>query len=130
MDTITNLLLDTTVFIDLSRGNPTAADFIDEHQKQQLSTSIVSAMELITGCRNKQEVKQAHILLSEFDLLPITPDSSHLAYQWLLDYNKSHGLLIPDALIAATAMVNQHILMTSNIKDFKMLPNLSMQRPY
>jgi predicted nucleic acid-binding protein len=125
-------LLDTTVLIDLSRGNQTAADFIDQQRenRQSLFVALISAMELIVGCRNKAEVKQAQTLLADFILLPATPDSSQLAYQWLLAYNKSHGLLIPDAMIAATAAVNQLVLATDNIKDFEILPGLSVQRPY
>jgi predicted nucleic acid-binding protein len=132
MDTLTGLLLDTTVLIDLSRGNQTAADFIDQQRenRQSLFVALISAMELIVGCRNKAEVKQAQTLLADFILLPATPDSSQLAYQWLLAYNKSHGLLIPDAMIAATAAVNQLVLATDNIKDFEILPGLSVQRPY
>lgn len=132
MDALTGLLLDTTVLIDLSRGNQTAADFIDQQRenRQSLFVALISAMELIVGCRNKAEVKQAQTLLVDFILLPSTPDSSQLAYQWLLEYSKSHGLLIPDAMIAATAAVNQLVLATDNIKDFEILPGLSVQRPY
>lgn len=126
-----SLLLDTTVLIDLSRGNQAAADFIDQQHenKQTLFVAIISAMELIVGCRNKNEVRQAQALLANFVLLPATPESSHLAYEWLLQYSKSHGLLIPDALIAATAAVNQFVLVTDNIKDFAMLPDLLVEPP-
>lgn len=132
MDALTGLLLDSTVLIDLSRGNQTAADFIEEQRenRQTLFVAVISAMELIVGCRNKAEVKQAQALVAAFILLPATPDSSRLAYQWLLEYNKSHGLLISDAMIAATVAVNYLILATDNLRDFEMLPGLSIQRSY
>jgi len=47
-----------------------------------------------------------------------------------LNYSKSHGLLIPDALIAATAIVHGMELATDNLKDFEMLPGLRVRRPY
>ena len=60
----------------------------------------------------------------------VTPAISSQAYDWLLKYSKSHGLLIPDALIAATAFVHQRVLATDNLKDFEILPGLQVQRPY
>jgi predicted nucleic acid-binding protein len=126
------LLLDTTVLIDLSRGNEQAADFIEQRfeRKQLLAVSIVSAMELIVGCRNKNEVNKAQNLIAEFSLIQMTPAISRQAYQWLLSYSKSHGLLIPDALIGATAFVEQMELATDNVKDFQMLSDLQIKRPY
>jgi predicted nucleic acid-binding protein len=41
-----------------------------------------------------------------------------------------HGLLIPDALIAATAFENGLVLYSKNIRHFEMLPGLRVIRPY
>ncbi len=51
-------LLDTTILIDLSRGLAAAADFLDDERDAgtSLLASIVSAMEFIVGCRNKDEL--------------------------------------------------------------------------
>lgn len=132
MDAITGILLDTTVWIDLSRGNQTAADYIDQQRKnrEDLYVAVISAMKLMVGRRNKSELQQAQALLAEFIPLLATPDHSWLADQWLLKYNESHGLLIPDAMIAATAMTHRLLLATDNLKDFERLPGLSVQRPY
>jgi predicted nucleic acid-binding protein len=125
------LLLDTTVLIDLSRGNEQAADFIEESKtKNLLAISIISAMELVVGCRNKQEVVFAQKLIAEFSLIPLSATISNQAYDWLIHYSKSHGLLIPDALIGATAFIEQLELVTNNIKDFQMLPDLAFKKPY
>jgi predicted nucleic acid-binding protein len=127
-----SLLLDTTVLIDLSRRNEQAADFIEQHRSTGclLGVSVISAMEFIVGCRNKKEVILAQQLIAEFSLFQITPAISNQAYNWLLNYSKSHGLLIPDALIAATAFVNQMELATDNVKDFQMLSGLQVQKTY
>ena len=42
-----NLLLDTTVLIDLSRGSQEAANFINLNRGNRLAISVISAMELI-----------------------------------------------------------------------------------
>jgi len=129
---MTALLLDTTVLIDLSRGYVQAAEFIDNSREFDLllAVSAISAMELIVGCRNKAEVTQAEKLIGDFSLLQLTPAISAQAYDWLLKYNKSHGLLIPDALIAATALTHEMELATDNVRDFNMLPGLQLRKPY
>ena len=126
------LLLDTTVLIDLSRGNNYASEFIDNNRKSDilLAVSVISAMELVVGCRNKTEVIQAKQLIAEFPLLQISPAISAQAHDWLLSYSKSHGLLIPDALIAATAFNHAMELATDNVRDFNMLSGLPVMRPY
>lgn len=129
---MTGKLLDTTVLIDLSRGSPAAADFIDAEFKLEtaLFISVISAMELITGCRNKAEVKKAQKLIADFTLLHLSPLDSVKAYALILAYNKSHSLAIPDALIAATAITNGLELMTDNDRHFQMISELAVQRPY
>ena len=42
----------------------------------------------------------------------------------------SHGLVIPDALIAATALEHGLALYTRNVRDFQMIPSLTLVRPY
>ncbi|KOR32369.1 hypothetical protein TI05_07665 [Achromatium sp. WMS3] len=126
------VLLDTTVLIDLFRGKEKAADFIEQERntKRLLAISIVSAMELIVGCRNKIEVDKSQQLIAEFSVVQILPNISAQAYNLLVNYSKSHGLLIPDALIAATAMIYDMELATDNLRDFLILPGLHVYKPY
>jgi len=125
-------LLDTTVLIDLSRGKTEAADFIDAARKREesLHVSVVSAMELIAGCRDKNEVEKARRLVSGFTLTQLTPAISAKAYDLVVTYSKSHNLSIPDSLIAATAVVQDLELATDNERHFGMIPSLRVSRPY
>jgi predicted nucleic acid-binding protein len=125
-------LLDTTVLIDLSRGNTAAADFVDEafNSGSPLFISVISAMELIAGCRNKAEVKKAEKLVADFSLVHLSPIASAKAYALMLAFSKSHGLVIPDALIAATAITEGLELATDNDRHFKMISDLTAKRPY
>jgi len=52
------------------------------------------------------------------------------AYQLMHSFFLSHGLLIPDALIAATALELGLTLCTKNIRHFQMIENLEVFRPY
>lgn len=125
-------LIDTTVLIDLSRGDQIAADYVDNERKAgtALSISIVSAMELVVGCRNNAEVAKAQKLLAKYSTLFISPLISQRAFDLIVTYTKSHGLQIPDALIAATALIEGLELMSDNDRHFRMIPNLVVSRPY
>lgn len=125
-------LLDTTVLIDLSRGKIAAADFFDNERQAgtELFVSVVSAMELIVGCRNKAEVAKAEKQIADFQLVQLNPAMSQKAYDLVLTYNKSHGMMIPDALIAATALLESLELMSDNVRHFTMIPDLIVTRPY
>jgi len=125
-------LLDTTVLIDLSRGNTAAADFIDNSRTAQtpLFISVISAMELIFGCRDQAEVEKTKKLTANFTLLHLSPVVSAKAYELMLTYSKSHNLAIPDALIAATALTNDLELATDNARHFRMISRLIVNRPY
>jgi len=51
------------------------------------------------------------------------------AIELLNTYHLSHGLAIPDALIAATALETKLNLYTYNEKDFKFIKGLKLHRP-
>ncbi len=51
------------------------------------------------------------------------------AIQLLQNYKLSHGLALPDALIAATAMILKCDLYTHNLKDYKFINGLVIFNP-
>jgi len=129
---MTGKLLDTIVLINLSRGIVTAADYVDEERRKgvPLFVSVVSAIELIVGCRNKAEVNKAAKLVAKFSSIYLNQAISTKAYKLILSYSKSHGLMIPDSLIAATALAEGLELASDNDRHFKMITGLSVNRPY
>jgi len=131
-NSINRFLIDSTVLIDLSRGNGNAIDFIDGAAKdlRGIAVSVISSMELIVGCRDKVELKKTLTFLSRYPIIDISTATSKTAYQLLINYNKSHGLVIPDAFIAATALEEDLTLVSSNIRHFEMISGLIVQKPY
>jgi predicted nucleic acid-binding protein len=129
---MTGRLLDTTILIDLSRGSTDAANFVDSCQVSDipLLISVISAMEVIAGCRDKTEVQKAKKLIADFHVLHLSPVESAKAYALMLAYSKSHGLTIPDALIAATAITQGLELASDNARHFDMISDLVVARPY
>ena len=130
--TMNGILLDTTVLIDLLRGDERASNFIDTTRDSDtpIAISVISAMELVAGCRNNHEVAAVKALVTDFDLVHTYSAISAEAYNLMLRFSKSHGLTIPDALIAATAIVQEFELVSDNIRHFRMIPTLVVSRPY
>jgi hypothetical protein len=87
-------------------------------------------MELVTGCRNKTHLGQVQQFLQWVAVLPVSRVASQTAYQLMESFFLSHGLLMPDALIAATALEHGLTLYTKNVRHFQMIPSLSVIRPY
>ena len=129
---MTQKLLDTTVLIDLSRGNADAAEFVNTCRDSgiDLFISVISAMEVIAGCHDTVEVHKAQSLIADFGVLQLSSVESAKAYALMLAYSKSHGLSIPDALIAATALTRALELNSDNDRHFRMIPDLIITRPY
>ncbi len=125
-------LVDTDILIDISRNKPQAIDFFDDlsHANLPIFVSVISAMELMVGARNKKEVKEIENFLAGYHLLVLTDDISHGAYELIKTYAKSHGLEIPDALIAASAISGNLSLATTNKKHFSMIKGLQFIETY
>lgn len=120
-------IVDTDILIDTARGIVEAVDFLkDREAASPLAVSVVTQMELTVGCRNKNEYADLKKFLRRFQILPISSDISDIAVELLNKYNLSHGLLIPDALIAATAISLTEPLATKNQRDFRFIDGLNL----
>jgi predicted nucleic acid-binding protein len=124
---MTQILVDTDILIDVANNDAIAkARLTSESQTSVLAVSTVTVMELIVGCRNKSELQTLNRFLSQFQILTLTSQISDRATQLLQDYYLSHGLLIADALIAATAIENQIALLSKNQRDFHFIQELHL----
>ena len=83
-------------------------------------------MELIIGCRNKTELRNLEKFLKQFLILKINEQISEKSVELLKQYRLSHGLLIPDSLIAATAIENGENFITKNQKDFRFISEIKL----
>ena len=124
-------LIDSDVLIDAARGHLEARAFLNDQSRAfHVQISTISAMELIVGCRNKIELSQTRRFLEPVRILPVDPNISDKAYDLIQEFTLSHGLMIPDALIAATALENGLTLLTKNTRHFQMIPKLEVVRPF
>jgi predicted nucleic acid-binding protein len=121
-------LVDTDVLIDVSRSNETAIAFLDQ-LGDSWSLSIITALELIVGARNKKEVTQIDQLVAVYSAIPLTAEIGNTSYGLLRQFAKSNGLHVFDSLIAATAIEESLTLVTRNKKHFQMISNLKLEIP-
>jgi predicted nucleic acid-binding protein len=120
-------IVDTDIIIDVGRGIPEAVNCMQELKStSRLAISVVTQMELIVGCANKSELRTLEKFLQQFDVITIDPIISDKAVDLLRLYRLSHGLLIADGLIAATAIIWNYPFISKNQRDYRFIQNLNL----
>jgi predicted nucleic acid-binding protein len=120
-------IFDTDILINVGRGDAEAINCLQSYaQTSVLAISIITQMELIVGCRDKKELQSLKKFFKQFQVLELNKQVSDKTVELLEKYRLSHGLLIPDALIAATAIENNENFITKNQKDFKFIKELNL----
>jgi predicted nucleic acid-binding protein len=121
------ILIDSDILIDVLRNQQIAvARLLALSETESLAVSAVTQMELIVGCRNLQDLQRVDRLLRGFEVQDLTIDISRQSVNLLREYRLSHGLLMADALIAATALVNEMPLLTRNQRDYRFIEELEL----
>jgi len=124
---MTITIVDSDILIDVARGEADAINcLLRLEQASALAISAVSQMELIVGCRSKKELQDLEKFLNRYQVLKITDRISDRASDLLTQYFLSHGLLIADGLIAATALVHNEAFITKNQRDFRFIADLNL----
>ncbi len=121
------MLVDTDVLIWHLRGYPQAARRLD--QLNPLTLSAVSYLELLQGMRNRAELAAVKKMLElrKAVVLPVTEAVTQRAIALMESLALSHGLQMGDALIAATALEQQLLVLTANTKHFEAVEGLKVE---
>ena len=121
------VLIDTDVLIEVGRGVKEAVICLQQiEQKASPAISTISQMELNIGCSSKSELRSLDRFLSRFRIVKLNEQISDTAIDLLHRYRLSHGLLIADALIAATALSLDASFLTRNQRDYRFIKGLSL----
>jgi len=121
------LIVDTDVLIDVGRNVNEAVNCLQQiEQKFSVAVSSVTQMELIIGCRNKDELNSLEQFTERFHIIKLDEQISDTAIDLLKQYRLSHGLLIADALIAATAIISDLSFVSKNQSDYRFIDNLQL----
>lgn len=120
-------IVDTDILIDAGRGVQEAVNCLQNLKTSSgLAISIVTQMELMVGCANKIELQTLENFLKQFYIIKIDQAVSDRAVDLLRSYRLSHGLLIADSLIAATAIVLNYPFITKNQRDYRFIQGLNL----
>jgi predicted nucleic acid-binding protein len=119
-------LIDTTIAVDHLRGATAAVDLLTAliDTGDDLTASELVRFELLAGIREK-ELAAFEDFCSALGWVGVTEDVARVAGQLARRYRKSHsGIGAVDYLIAATAIVIDADLLTTNVRHFPMFTKL------
>ena len=120
------ILCDTNVIIEVLKKNPVVIETIEKIGLDRIAISVVTVMGLYYGALHKAELKKIKRHLSSVRIIQIDEAISVAASGLIERYAKSHGLQIPDALIAATSLNRDFQLYTGNTKDFIYIEKINL----
>lgn len=120
-------LLDTNIISELRRQKPHGAvvNWLSSVEDKDLFISSVTIGEIQAGIEitREQDLEKAYQLEQWLDLVAdaynILPMDSNIFRTWAKLMHKTSNTLYEDAMIAATAKVNNLIIATRNISDFR-----------
>jgi predicted nucleic acid-binding protein len=121
------ILIDSDILIDAAKKVENAIMCLDALCKSSSpAVSIITAMELMVGSRNKIEQKNTERFLAKFNILHVNEGISQAAFDLIRTYRLSNGLLMADAIIAATAMNYDIPFISKNQRDYKYIKGLHL----
>ena len=130
----TKVICDTDVIIDYwdinaSRHIDTKYLLDNAIGLSNIFISVITQIELLTGAFNKLELSKINDKIKRFNIASIDNITTTRAVELIKTYTLSHGLALPDALIAATSINLELDLFTYNVKDFKFISDIQLYIP-
>ena len=120
--------LDTNSILYYLKKHKNLSDFFISiiQGSEPVSLSVVNKIELLSysGLQEEDE-KQIKEFIQDFKMRELDDE----IVDKTIEVRKKYKLKLPDAIIAATAMINNLILVTHNKKDFKKIKGLKVIDP-
>ncbi len=117
------VLFDTCIIIDYLNGKEAAKDEIILYDDK--AVSIITWMEVMVGAEKTPDIPIKKWLSQTFKIINLDEPISIEA----INVRKKSKVKLPDAIIHATALVHNRLLVTRNIKDF-LSSDPSIRIPY
>lgn len=128
-----NYLLDTCTISDFFKKIPSVTGHFETISPEQIHVSSITVMEIEYGLKlNSEREKKIRplwkALIKYIHVIPYSPQCAMASATIRADL-KSKGLPIGpyDILIAGTALANDMVMVTSNMDEFKRIPELSIE---
>jgi hypothetical protein len=123
------LSYDTNIFIYYLTGDDTVSEFFSEdflNTNYVVISPIVRIELLCFSGLSDDEAEVIEDFLSQFDSIPI----SRKIENQTIALKRKHKIKLPDAVIAATALCQQAVLVTRNFHDFQDIAELKLENPF
>jgi predicted nucleic acid-binding protein len=123
-----SMLVDSNVIIDYvsNRIPEKSAKQLDNYFNSNFSVSIISKIEVLGFNTQKYELEQ----LESFIQLSSIEYIDEAVADKTIELRRMKRIKLPDAIIAATALVKNCILLSHNTTDFKKIEGLQVWDPY
>lgn len=122
-------LIDTNIFIYFFNNDKIIVEYFNsiKENQEEIFYSFITKIELM-GFRDitKQIKSEIQSVLNEF----IKIDFNDTIEKKIIEIREKKKIKIPDAIIAASAIVNELTLVTHNSKDFKNIEKLIIFNPF
>jgi len=115
-------VLDTTVVIDVLRGDEAAVAWLSGRDEVPVCSEVTRA-EVLRGVRSGERAATER-LLDALRWIPVDERVSRRAGQLGRQYRRSHAIAVADLLVGATALELDAALATANTRRFPMFPRL------
>jgi len=122
------VLCDTNILIELSKNNQRIYQELKQIGLSNFAVSSISAGEFVYGALNKTELAKIKKALQAIQIIHVSEAISEKALKLLEKHSLSHKLTIPDALIAATALIHGLEFYTLNLKDFRFIERIALYK--
>lgn len=119
---MTVTVLDTTVLIDVLRGDEAAVAWLGGREEVPMCSEVTRA-EVLRGVRSGERAATER-LLNALRWIAVDERVSRRAGELGREHRRGHGISVADLLIAATAMELDAALATANTRHFPMFPRL------
>ena len=120
-------LIDTDVLVDFLRGRAKAIACLEEFA-DRMTLSAITVAELYAGVRGEEDDPEQEALanlLSHCRIVEVGSAVAKLGGLYKRNYGAAHGLGLANAIIAATATLENASLKTLNTKHYPMFKGLA-----
>jgi len=125
------VIFDSDIIIDYFLAIVEAKEFIYSFEKEKRFVTSITVMEVYRGARNKGELAafKKFFVESFAGILHVDEEASRLSLKLVESYTLVHGLALPDAMIAALAILRDANLFTGNLRHFGFIRDLKVSLP-
>ena len=118
-------LIDTNILIEYSSSilPDKAENFISKIVDEDFNISIINKIEILGYSSAERQIEE---FISLAVIFPLTDEIADKT----IELRRSKKSKLPDAVIAATAIINDFVLLTRNTKDFSNIDELSLLNPH